>query len=104
MEMDNPNRSLSRRQEKNLLKAAAAAARTEFDSPERTGCPESETLNLLARRHSSLVEIADLVDHVATCSPCFVEYSRHRAAHKLRVGVYYALASVAAAVALALVV
>src|SRR5882762_9588401 len=102
MAMDNPQGGLSRRQEKNLLKAAAAAARTEFDSPERTGCPESETLNLLARRHSSLVEIVDLIDHIGTCSPCFVEYSRYRASHKRRVGVYYALASVAAVVVLAL--
>ncbi len=104
MEMDNPYRSLSRCQEKNLLKAAAAAARTEFDSPQRTGCPDSETLTLLARRHSSLVVLPDLIDHIGTCSPCFVEYSRYRAVYKRHVRVYYALASAAAVIVLSLVI
>ena len=104
MAMDNPQGGLSRRQEKNLLKAAAAAARTEFDSPQRTGCPDSETLTLLARRHSSLVVLPDLIDHIGTCSPCFVEYSRYRAAHKRRIRVCYALASAAALVVLSLVI
>jgi hypothetical protein len=102
--MDNPSRSLSRHQEKNLLKAAAAAARTEFDSPQRTGCPDSETLTLLARRHSSLVALPDLIDHIGTCSPCFIEYSQYRAVHKRHVRVIYALASAAAVVVLSLVI
>jgi hypothetical protein len=104
MATDNPHGVLSRRQEKNLLKAAAAAARTEFDSPQRTGCPDSETLTLLARRHSSLVVSPDLIDHIGTCSPCFVEYSRYRAVYKRHVRVYYALASAAAVVVLSLLI
>ena len=104
MEMDKPYRSLSRCQEKNLLKAAAAAARTEFDSPQRTGCPDSETLTLLARRHSSLVALPDLIDHIGTCSPCFTEYSQYRAVHKRHVRIFYALASAAAVVVLSLVI
>lgn len=100
MEGNSPYRSLSRRQEKNLLKAADAVARTEFGCPERTGCPDSETLGRLARRHSSVEPSPDLIDHIATCSPCFVEYSRYRAAHKLRVRVSYAMVSVAAVVVL----
>jgi hypothetical protein len=102
--MDNPSRSLSRHQEKNLLKAAAAAARTEFDSPQRTGCPDSETLSLLGRRRSLPVDSADLIDHIGTCSPCFVEYSRYRAAHKRRVRISYALAAAAAVVVLSLAI
>src|ERR1700692_1431850 len=102
--MDNPSRSLSRHQEKNLLKAAAAAARTEFDSPQRNGCPDSETLNLLGRRRSLPVDSADLIDHIGTCSPCFVEYSRYRAAHKRRVRISSALVSAAAVVVLSLAI
>lgn len=98
MEGNSPYRSLSRRQEKNLLKAADAAARTEFECPGRIGCPDSQTLARLARRHSSVEPSPDLIDHIATCSPCFVEYSRYRAAHKLHVRVSYALASVIAVV------
>ena len=98
MEETNPYRSLSRRQEKNLLRAADAVARAEFECPERTGCPDSKTLGRLARRHSSTEPSPNLIDHIATCSPCFVEYSHYRAAHKLRVRVSYALASVVAIV------
>jgi hypothetical protein len=103
MEENNPHRSLSRRQEKNLLKAADLAARTEFACPERIGCPDAQTLNRLARRDSGLEPTPDLIDHIATCSPCFIEYSRIRAAHQLRVRAYYALASFAAVVVLLLI-
>ena len=98
MEGDSPFKSLSRRQEKKLLKAAEATARTDFENPERAGCPDPKTLTLLARRHSSVTESPDLIDHIGTCSPCFVEYSRYRSAHKTRVRIYYALASVAVVV------
>ena len=100
METNNPYKGLSRRQERNLLNAAAAAARSEFESPERTGCPGSAALSLLASRRCSLAESADLIDHIGTCSPCFTEYSRYRAAHERRVGVLSALACAAAAVVL----
>jgi hypothetical protein len=60
MEENNPHRSLSRRQEKKLLKAADLAARTEFACPERIGCPDAQTLNRLARRDSGLDPTPDL--------------------------------------------
>jgi hypothetical protein len=96
MEMSDPHRSLSRREEKSLLQMAAAAARSEFGIPERTGCPNSETLKSLARRQPSPPETPDLIDHIGTCSPCFIEYSRYRTIHKLRVRILYALACAAA--------
>ena len=87
MEMSRPRSRFSRRQERSLLREAAEAARSEFDILERAGCPSPETLSLLARRNSSLPESPDLIDHIATCSPCFVEYSRHRTAHNRSVWV-----------------
>src|SRR5579863_5337702 len=103
MNMDPTPPSFSRRQEKSLLRAAAEVARSEFDSPQRVGCPQSETLKMLARRNSSLADSADLIDHIGTCSPCFVEYSRYRSDHKRRVRIYSWLASAAAIVVLALI-
>jgi hypothetical protein len=103
MEETSSDRSLSRRQEKNLLRAADIAARSEFPCPERIGCPDPQTLRLLARRDSSLEPSPDLIDHIATCSPCFVEYSQFRAAHKLRVRVSYALTAAAAVVVLVVI-
>src|SRR5579864_6719032 len=90
----------SRRQERNLLRAAADAARSEFDSPERIDCPAPHTVELLARRSSSITETPDLIDHIATCSPCFVEYSRYRSVYKRRIRIYSSLASAAALVVL----
>jgi hypothetical protein len=95
MEIDGPDMRFSRRQEKNLLRIAAQIARSEFDSPERIGCPPEETLKLLARRSSSLSDSTDLIDHIATCSPCFIDYSRHRTAYKRRVRAWSSLACAA---------
>ena len=104
MQMNDSDKGLSRRQEKNLLKAADVVARTEFANPEREGCPGSETLSLLARRRPSLAESADLIDHIGTCSPCFNEYSRCRAAYKRSIRITYALASAAAVTLLAVTI
>lgn len=104
MEMNETDTVLSRRQEKNLLQVAKAVAQSEFANPQREGCPDSETLNLLARRRPSPAESADLIDHIGTCSPCFDDYSRCRAAYKRAVRFKYALASAAAVVLLAVAV
>ena len=102
MGMMDSGRSLSRRQEKRLLQAAADVTRTQYDSPERAECPPSEHLELLARRRYRLMDSPQLVDHIGTCSPCFIAYSRYRAAHKRRARISYALMSAAAGIALAL--
>ncbi len=93
--MNAPYSSLSHRQERKLLNAARAVTRTDLGNPARTGCPGSQVLELLARRHSSVPDSADLIDHIGTCSPCFIEYSRYRAAHKRRVRTWCALSSAA---------
>jgi len=82
MEMKDSDNTLSRRQEKNILRTANELAREEFANPSREGCPDPKILQLLARRKSSTIESPDLIDHIGTCSPCFVEYSRCRAVHK----------------------
>ena len=104
MEMNDSDKILSRRQEKNLLKAADAVARSEFANPDREGCPGSKTLSLLARRRPSLAESADLIDHIGTCSPCFNEYSRCRAFYKRSIRITCALASAAAVALLAVAI
>jgi len=61
-----------------LLKAAAAAIESYFPNPDRRGCPPPDTVRQLARRRIPLPETGELVDHVATCSPCFQVYNRYR--------------------------
>jgi hypothetical protein len=101
MEMRDPERKLSHSQEKQLLKVAAYIVRTEYLSEQRRGCPTSEKLDLLARRRSPLVDSKQIVDHVGTCSHCFIEYSEYRVAHKRRLG-YAVTASLVAVGALLL--
>lgn len=84
MEANNPLKSLSRRQEGKLLAAATAMARQDFENPDRKGCPSRDTLRRLAQRDPSIEGEPQLVDHVGTCSPCFVDYSGFRASYKLR--------------------
>lgn len=74
---------LRHRQEKQLLKAVAAAIETEFPNPMRSGCPEPATVRRLAQRRIALSETANLVDHIATCAPCFDAYTRARRRSRL---------------------
>ena len=82
MEMSESDASLSRRQEENLLKAAAALTRAHHGNAERVGCPGAVTLERLAKRDSSIPNEPELVDHVSTCAQCLDEYSRFRTKRK----------------------
>jgi len=103
MKMKDPERGFTRREEKRLIEAAAAILRTEFQRPDRTQCPASAQLKDLAFRRSELAESTDLVDHIGTCSQCFVEYSEFRSKCKQRTLIAYGLASIAAGIVLAVV-
>jgi hypothetical protein len=84
MDVTQPERHFSRRQEKRLLKLAAKVSRTEFPNPERAGCPPAEVLKALANRRIPLEETGDVVDHIGTCSPCFAQYWGYRQGRKRR--------------------
>lgn len=102
--MKDPDRRLSRRQEKKLLEAAEAVARTEFDTPVRSDCPGVGALRLLARRDPLLPDTPDLIDHIGTCSHCYNEYSQHRKAYKRRVRFSFVLSTGAVAAILSILV
>jgi len=72
------------REERRFIEAASEAIKTGFPNAERLGCPESTALRAIAQRHLSVLDIEDVVDHIATCAPCFAEYSRHRRRHLLK--------------------
>jgi hypothetical protein len=73
-----------RRNETDLLKVATEALPSEFPNPERLSCPEASTLQAIAGRRLSLPDVDDVVDHIATCSPCFTAYSTYRKEHSSR--------------------
>ena len=68
----------TRREERRLLDLATDYVRAAFPNPERLGCPGSEALKSIAGRHLKFPEAEDIVDHIATCSPCFLEYNAMR--------------------------
>ena len=67
------------RDETDLLKAATEALPAVFPNPERLSCPEATTLEAIAGRCLSFPDIDNLLDHIATCSPCFAAYTVYRA-------------------------
>lgn len=95
MEMSESDASLSRRQEENLLKAAAALTRAQHNNAERVGCPGAATLERLAKRDRAMPNEPGLVDHVSTCAQCFDEYSRFRTRRKQVNGLALACGSAA---------
>jgi hypothetical protein len=67
-----------RRNEKDLLRSATDALPSDFPNPGRVGCPEGSALEAIAGRRLSFPDIDDIVDHIATCSPCFIAYNGYR--------------------------
>src|ERR1035441_4464495 len=67
-------KQFTRREERRLLELASEYVRSGFPNQERLGCPGSEALKSIAGRHLKFPEAEDIVDHIATCSPCFLEY------------------------------
>jgi len=68
--------SLSKKEEHWLLEAGKRVLLSEgFPNPERSGCPQPEVLKAIALRRMPLAQATQYVDHVASCSPCFVEYT-----------------------------
>jgi hypothetical protein len=65
--------------EADLVRAATEALPAVFANPERLSCPEAITLEAIAARCLSFSNIDDLLDHIATCSPCFTAYTVFRA-------------------------
>jgi len=74
----------SRRVEKRLIKVAGEAIRRHCSNPERIGCPGSGAVGAVVGRRLKFPHFDDIVDHIATCAPCFEEYNRRRQRHWLR--------------------
>jgi len=73
-----------RRNEADLLRVATKAVPSDFPNPERLSCPEASTLQAIAGGRLSLPDVDDIVDHIATCSPCFSAYNGYRKERRSR--------------------
>src|SRR5262245_36159149 len=66
--------------EEKFLSAAREYVESAFPNPDRIGCPARKQLEVLARRKR--VATDDEIEHIGTCSPCFVEYHSIRKSWK----------------------
>ena len=103
MEEQLPYRNLSRRDERRLIERARNVVASDFPHPARLGCPESTAVIAIAQGRLSSPETADVIDHIATCSPCLFEYSQHCRRHRIRIITKMALASAAGLILIAVV-
>jgi len=80
-----------RRDERLLIRLAVQAIHSDFLNPDRLGCLGRDTLEAIVKRGLSIPEVDDAIDHIATCAPCFDEYTncrrrqRHRFAGRVAV-------------------
>jgi len=102
MEVTRASRTLRRRDEKRLVRIATEAIKIQFPNPERLGCPESTALKAIVQRDLAATDAEDVIDHIATCAPCFDEYNRQRQRHVLRRRAGKALACVTGLIAMGL--
>ena len=66
--------------EENLLAVGRKHFSEDFPNPERQGCPPTKQLRLLADDPRKAKESA--LNHIASCSPCYRDYSRFLQARK----------------------
>ncbi len=93
---------LTRKQERLLVKLASETSRVDRPNPQRRDCPGPAVLKAVADRQLIGEELGAAVDHIANCSPCFVEYEQLRQSKRTRHVI--TLAVVIAVVGLALLV
>src|SRR2546430_719011 len=103
MEEHLPYRNLSRRDERRLIERATNAVASDFPNRERLGCPESSAVIAVVQGRHSSPETEDIIDHIATCSPCLLEYNQYRRRHRIRFITKRALASAAGLILIAVV-
>ncbi len=65
-------------------KAAGKNGWWDCPNPERIGYPNSAAVDAVVGRHLSYPDFDNVVDHIATCAPCFEEYNRQRRRYRLR--------------------
>jgi hypothetical protein len=74
----------SDRDERRILDALGRGLLKEFPNPERAGCPGSDVLKRIVSHEMPLPEAEKWLDHLTSCSPCYLDFSQYQAAHQRR--------------------
>jgi hypothetical protein len=73
------DQALTKREEARLIKAYQRILQEGgFPNPDRAGCPDNKTLRAIAFRKIGIEQVKDWSEHLATCTPCFHEYTEFR--------------------------
>jgi hypothetical protein len=83
--------------EEEFLGAAREYIKAAYPNPHRKGCPGRDRLRILARRKQT--PLNEELNHIATCSPCFVEYHEIRKTRERGRALLFRTAAAAAATA-----
>jgi hypothetical protein len=81
----------SRKEERRFVKEVAHALHADSPNPGRIDCPGSDAVRAVVKRRVTFPEFDDIVDHIATCAPCFADYSRRRNHYVFRRATIWAL-------------
>jgi len=87
-----------------VRKELQESAVTEFPNPDRTGCPDPETLNKMSRRIIPMTRAQ--LHHITRCSPCFRTFQtiRQKVRHERLVRIRIAAVACAAVIVFGAVV
>jgi hypothetical protein len=64
--------------DRHLLDILRQGLTKEFPNPDRIGCPRPTLLRDIARRRVPLEEAKPWLDHLASCSPCYQDFTEFR--------------------------
>ncbi len=68
--------------EERFLKVLGRGLREEFPNSKRSGCPPSDVLKRIACHEMPLSEAENWLDHLTSCSPCYIDFCRYQVAHR----------------------
>jgi hypothetical protein len=63
------------REETRILDLLTRGLSRGFPNPQRAGCPDSAVLRGIAFRELWLAEVHEWLDHLSSCSPCYLEFT-----------------------------
>jgi hypothetical protein len=69
------------KEEGRFLKVLGRGLRKEFPNPTRSGCPPSDVLKRIAGHEMPLAEAEDWLNHLTSCSPCYIGFCQYQVAH-----------------------
>lgn len=66
-----------------ILDALGRGLLKEFPNPDRVGCPGTDVLRRIAGHQMPLAEAERWLDHLTSCSPCYVDFNQLRESYRL---------------------